>query len=297
MKGPKQFHWIESGDHGFKPLKASGLTVDGVLADVADRGGRLGRRPSLTRRSARAGIAADTAASNAPTPSDHRDTTTRSRAGSIQSSWRPRLPRAHTPVVGRVGEDAAAGVEPPEQAVVGVAGARRERPLDPRVAEDARAVPLAAMEHEPADARVIGRAHPQAAAPVRTAADDGNHASADATVDVLVAVPAPTRRTRRSGPSGGRAAPRRAAAPHDRQREREEVDANVVVRELAAGRAEGGVGRLASLGIAPPRLAPQRAGPLARLLQQVVPGDVAVARRRQRRVARRGPRPARRGRR
>src|SRR6185295_8697850 len=35
VKGPKQFHWIESGDHGFKPLKASGLTVDGVLADAA----------------------------------------------------------------------------------------------------------------------------------------------------------------------------------------------------------------------------------------------------------------------
>jgi predicted alpha/beta-hydrolase family hydrolase len=29
------FHWIETGDHGFKPLKSSGLTVDGVLADVA----------------------------------------------------------------------------------------------------------------------------------------------------------------------------------------------------------------------------------------------------------------------
>jgi predicted alpha/beta-hydrolase family hydrolase len=35
VKGARQFHWIESGDHGFKPLKASGLTVDGVLADVA----------------------------------------------------------------------------------------------------------------------------------------------------------------------------------------------------------------------------------------------------------------------
>jgi predicted alpha/beta-hydrolase family hydrolase len=35
VKGPKRFHWIESADHGFKPLKASGLTVDGVLADVA----------------------------------------------------------------------------------------------------------------------------------------------------------------------------------------------------------------------------------------------------------------------
>jgi predicted alpha/beta-hydrolase family hydrolase len=35
VKGPRAFHWIETGDHGFKPLKASGLTVDGVLADVA----------------------------------------------------------------------------------------------------------------------------------------------------------------------------------------------------------------------------------------------------------------------
>ena len=36
VKGPREFHWIETGDHGFKPLKSSGLTVDGVLADVAD---------------------------------------------------------------------------------------------------------------------------------------------------------------------------------------------------------------------------------------------------------------------
>jgi predicted alpha/beta-hydrolase family hydrolase len=35
MKGRVVFHWVESGDHGFKPLKASGLTVDAVLADVA----------------------------------------------------------------------------------------------------------------------------------------------------------------------------------------------------------------------------------------------------------------------
>ena len=35
LKGPVSFHWVESGDHGFKPLKSSGLTVDGVLHDVA----------------------------------------------------------------------------------------------------------------------------------------------------------------------------------------------------------------------------------------------------------------------
>ena len=35
VKGPKVFHWIDTGDHGFRPLKASGLTIDDVLADVA----------------------------------------------------------------------------------------------------------------------------------------------------------------------------------------------------------------------------------------------------------------------
>jgi uncharacterized protein len=35
LKGPVSFHWVETGDHGFKPLKSSGLTVDAVLGDVA----------------------------------------------------------------------------------------------------------------------------------------------------------------------------------------------------------------------------------------------------------------------
>ena len=35
VKGARTFHWIETGDHGFKPLKSSGLTVDGVLSEVA----------------------------------------------------------------------------------------------------------------------------------------------------------------------------------------------------------------------------------------------------------------------
>ena len=35
VKGARTFHWIETGDHGFKPLRSSGLTVDGVLAEVA----------------------------------------------------------------------------------------------------------------------------------------------------------------------------------------------------------------------------------------------------------------------
>ncbi len=35
VKGPSTFHWIESGDHGFEPLKRSGLTADVVLAEAA----------------------------------------------------------------------------------------------------------------------------------------------------------------------------------------------------------------------------------------------------------------------
>ncbi|HEY7440755.1 MAG TPA: alpha/beta family hydrolase [Acidimicrobiia bacterium] len=35
IKGKVTFHWLESADHGFRPLKSSGRTVDEVLADVA----------------------------------------------------------------------------------------------------------------------------------------------------------------------------------------------------------------------------------------------------------------------
>ena len=35
IKGPVNFHWIETADHGFKPLKASGVSANDVLTDVA----------------------------------------------------------------------------------------------------------------------------------------------------------------------------------------------------------------------------------------------------------------------
>jgi predicted alpha/beta-hydrolase family hydrolase len=35
VKGPVTFHWLESADHGFRPLKASGLSTADVLADAA----------------------------------------------------------------------------------------------------------------------------------------------------------------------------------------------------------------------------------------------------------------------
>lgn len=35
VKGPVTFHWLDTADHGFRPLKASGRTIGDVLADVA----------------------------------------------------------------------------------------------------------------------------------------------------------------------------------------------------------------------------------------------------------------------
>jgi len=36
IPGAVTFHWLESADHGFRPLKASGLTAQDVLGDVAE---------------------------------------------------------------------------------------------------------------------------------------------------------------------------------------------------------------------------------------------------------------------
>lgn len=35
IRGPVTFHWIEGSDHGFRPLRSTGLTADDVIADVA----------------------------------------------------------------------------------------------------------------------------------------------------------------------------------------------------------------------------------------------------------------------
>ena len=34
IRGKAGFHWIETADHGYRPLKASGRTTDDVLAEV-----------------------------------------------------------------------------------------------------------------------------------------------------------------------------------------------------------------------------------------------------------------------
>jgi predicted alpha/beta-hydrolase family hydrolase len=36
IPGPVSFHWIESADHGFKPLKSSGLTTAAALREAAE---------------------------------------------------------------------------------------------------------------------------------------------------------------------------------------------------------------------------------------------------------------------
>jgi predicted alpha/beta-hydrolase family hydrolase len=35
IRGKTSFHWIDTADHGYRPLKASGRTTDDVLAEVA----------------------------------------------------------------------------------------------------------------------------------------------------------------------------------------------------------------------------------------------------------------------
>ena len=44
IQGPVTFHWLDTADHGFRPLKASGRTIDDVLAEVAAAYGGLGGR-------------------------------------------------------------------------------------------------------------------------------------------------------------------------------------------------------------------------------------------------------------
>jgi len=36
VRGPVEFHWIDTADHGYRPLKASGRTTDDVLVEVGE---------------------------------------------------------------------------------------------------------------------------------------------------------------------------------------------------------------------------------------------------------------------
>ena len=36
IKGKVAYHWVDTGDHGYKPLKSSGRSASQVLDDVAE---------------------------------------------------------------------------------------------------------------------------------------------------------------------------------------------------------------------------------------------------------------------
>jgi uncharacterized protein len=36
VRGPVEFHWLDTADHGYRPLKSSGRSTDDVLAEVAE---------------------------------------------------------------------------------------------------------------------------------------------------------------------------------------------------------------------------------------------------------------------
>jgi len=36
IKGPVTFHWLDTADHGFRPLKASGSTLESARAEAAE---------------------------------------------------------------------------------------------------------------------------------------------------------------------------------------------------------------------------------------------------------------------
>jgi predicted alpha/beta-hydrolase family hydrolase len=65
VAGPVTFHWIDTADHGYRPLKSSGRTTDDVLEEVAEvsadwvaglgRPSGRARRPSTDGRTARKG--------------------------------------------------------------------------------------------------------------------------------------------------------------------------------------------------------------------------------------------------
>lgn len=40
IRGPVTFHWIESADHGYRPLKEGGRTTADVLTEVAETAAR-----------------------------------------------------------------------------------------------------------------------------------------------------------------------------------------------------------------------------------------------------------------
>src|SRR3989441_784890 len=82
-------------------------------------------------------------------------------------------------------------IEPPQQAVLRVDRARLPALVDPRCRQDLRVAPAAATQVQQAEARVIARGHPEAAAPVRAAGHRRHLAPVDLDPRVGIGPPLP----------------------------------------------------------------------------------------------------------
>ena len=139
------------------------------------------------------------------------------------------------------------------------------------------------IEDQQAEARQILRVDPQTAAPTRAAADGPHLMSLDFNGRIVVRHPAPILRRADRVHDAGLQNIGQASAEQTQQRQRKPVNANVVVlvkRTRLLNRARLPFACPELLGANKIRvLAPQRAFPLAFLLEVVFPGDLGVVRR------------------
>ena len=172
--------------------------------------------------------------------------------------------------------------EPVHVAVAVVRRAGRTRHVDPLLRDDLAILPLPVAQEEIAEARHVARRDEHAAAPVAAAGHRLDAPAVEIDPRVLVAVPAP--RARRADRLHDLLAQKLRQRPpqHLQRGEREHVDARIVVLVARAGLAQLAIRpvgwRLTLRAIRPVGLAPDRALPVARLAQQVLPRDLRVVR-------------------
>src|SRR5437764_13821258 len=92
---------------------------------------------------------------------------------------------------GRARQPAPIGVEPPQIPVLRIERTGHAHALDPFLREDAMATPLAAAQHQQADARLIAGMEQDPAAPMRAPRYRLHPSAVDLDKRVAVAVPLP----------------------------------------------------------------------------------------------------------
>ena len=166
-------------------------------------------------------------------------------------------------------------VQEPVHEAVALVDTGRTGHLDPVLGDDALAVPLTFAQKQVAEARHVAGVDVHAPAPVTASADRLHVLAVDHDPGVLVSVPAP-------GVGGADGVHdvlaqhlRQRPAPHVGRHERQEVHADVVVLVVRARGIHRPVrvvgGGLADGAVRPVGLAPERAFPVARLPQQMIP--------------------------